>query len=142
MREGPFWISGLTVSALLDRLKLHGLECEGPQPRGETMSQWECKGNSEDAQYEVSIVGQDSERVRLVEARVSTASGVPSRDSAAEFMAFVVSIPYGESDLLQAQQWAREKVGSGGKTELGNTNLEMTSEEQTYVLRIVASEPG
>jgi hypothetical protein len=43
MCEEPFWISGLTVSALLDHLKLHGLECEGSRPRGETMSQWECK---------------------------------------------------------------------------------------------------
>lgn len=143
MREEPFWISGLTVSALLDRLKLYGLECEGPHPRGETMSRWECEGGlgSESTRYEVVIVGQDAEHIRLVEAKVSSRNGVPPRDDAAEFMAFVASIPHGESELLQAQQWAREKTASGGKMGLSNVNLEMITEEQTYVLRMVASEP-
>ncbi len=143
MYEQPYWIAGLTVPEVLDRLQERGLSCEGPTPRGETMSTWECEGSSDEnnASYQVSIVGRDAEHVRSITARVGSEGGVPPKALATDFLAFVASLPYEEAQLAQALQWVRESASSGGKLSLGNANLEFLSEEDTRVLRIVSSEP-
>jgi hypothetical protein len=144
MYEQPYWIAGLSAPEVLDRLKERGLSCRGPTPRGETMSAWECKGSSResDASYEVSIIGRDAERVRSVTARVRSERGMPPEEVATGFLAFVASLPYEGAQSAQAQQWVRDSAGSGGKLSLGNANLELLSEEEARVLRIVSSEPG
>lgn len=141
MYEQPYWIADLTTIEVLDRLQERDLSCEEPAPRGETMSIWECKGSSEGHSYEVSIVGRDDERLRSVTARVGSDGGEPPEEVATDFLAFVASLPYEGSQATQAQQWVRESAGSGGKLNLGNTNLELLSEERSRVLRIVSSEP-
>lgn len=143
MYEEPYWISGLAVPKIIDGLQECDLFCEGPTPRGETMSAWECKGSAEEheASYEVSIVGRDAEHVRTVTAKVGSRGEMPSEEVATDFLAFVASLPYEGGQSAQAQQWVRESAGSGGKLSLGNANLELSSEEKARVLRIVSSEP-
>lgn len=125
MYEQPYWIAGLTVGEVLDRLKERGLSCEGPAPRGETMSAWECKGSSAETEvgYEVSIVGRDAERVRSVTAKVRSEGRVPPEEVATDFLAFVASLPYEGARSARVQQWVRESASSGGKLSLGDANL-------------------
>ena len=68
MYEIPYWISGMTVPEIISHLADHNLDCEGPYPRGETMSQWECRppSNADGVEREVTIVGQNPEQIRLV----------------------------------------------------------------------------
>lgn len=140
MYEEPYWIEELATSETLDCLKEWGLSCEGPIQRGETMSAWECRGSSEQrgADYEVSIVGRD-ESLRLISARVESEDGMPPEEVATGFLEFVASLPYEGAQRAQAQQWARENVGSGGKLELGSANLELLNEATARVLRIVST---
>jgi hypothetical protein len=101
MYEVPYWIAGLAVPDIVSHLADHGLDCEGPRPRGETMSSWECRPPSKagGVEREVSIVGQDRERIRSVTARVSgDDSGMPPEEAAADFLGFVATLPYEGAD--------------------------------------------
>lgn len=143
MYEQPYWIAGLTVLEVPDRLKERYLSCEGLTPRGETMNVWECEGSpgENDAGYEVSIVGQGAECARTVTAKVGGEGGVLLEEVAMDFLTFVASLPYEGAQLARAQQSVRESASSGGKLSLSNANLELLSEEEARVLRIVSSKP-
>ncbi len=140
MYEIPYWIAGLTVSDIASHLAERGLSCEGPTPRGETMSSWECRASSdaEGIEREVSIVGQDPERVRSITATVSGDGRMPPEEAAADFLGFVAVLPYEGADPAQAKQWVKENVTSGGKLAIGSANFELYGEERARVLRIVA----
>lgn len=140
MYEQPYWIEGLKTSEMLARLAERGLSCEGPIQRGETMSDWECEGYSEEdgVRYRASVVGRD-EDVRLVAASVEGEAGPPPDEAAMDFLAFVASIPYERTQRAQARQWVRENTSSGGKLELGSANLELSKEENAHVLRMVST---
>jgi hypothetical protein len=146
MYEQPYWIEGVKTSEVLARLAERGLSCEGPIQRGETMSEWECEGYSEEdgVRYRASVVGRGG-LVRLVAASVEGEAGPPD-EAAVDFLAFVTSIPYEGTQRAQARQWVRENTSSGGKLELGSANLELSKKENAHVLRIVStrrySEPG
>jgi hypothetical protein len=142
MYEVPYWIAGLAVPDIVSHLADHGLDCEGPRPRGETMSSWECRPPSKagGVEREVPIVGQDRERIRSVTARVSgDDSGMPPEEAAADFLGFVATLPYEGADPARAGQWVRENVTSGGKLTIGTANFELYSEERARILRIIAA---
>jgi len=141
MYEMPYWISGLSMPKILSHLADHGLECEGPYPLGETMNSWECRPPSAagEDRREVSIVGQDSEHIRLVTARISRDDEMPAEEAAADFLGFVAALPYEEANPGEARQWVSENVTSGGKLTIGTASFELYGKERAQVLRVVAS---
>ncbi len=141
MYEVPDWIDGLTVSDVASHLAQHGLNCEGPSPRGETMRSWECKAPSdaEGIEREVSIIGQDPDRIRLVTATVSRDDEAPPEEAAADFLGYVASLSYEGANPAQARRWVAENVTSGGKLPMGAAIFELYSEKRAWVLRIVAA---
>jgi hypothetical protein len=140
MYEIPYWISGMTVPEIISHLADHNLDCEGPYPRGETMSQWECRppSNADGVEREVTIVGQNPEQIRLVVATISGDGEMPPEEEAADFLGSVAALPYEEADPGQARQWTRENMASGGKLTIGSAKFELYGEEVMRVLRIVA----
>ncbi len=145
MYEIPYWIAGLTVPDIASYLSERGLSCEGPTPRGETMSSWECRASSQsgNVEREISIVGQDPERVRSVTATVYGDGRMPPEEAVADFLGFVAALPYEGAEPAQAKHWVKEHVTSGGKLAIGSANFELYGEEQARVLRIIAvGEPG
>jgi len=141
MYEMPYWISGLTIPEISSHLADHGLECEGPYPRGETMSSWDCRPPSAagSLEREVAIVGQSPERIRTVTARLSDQNEMPPEEAAVDFLGFVATLPYEGADPGQARQWVEENVASGGKLTIGTASFELYDEEKARVLRIVAA---
>ncbi len=141
MYEVPYWISGLSIPEISSHLADHGLECEGPYPHGETMSSWECRPPSAagGVEREVSIVGQDAERIRLVTARISSDNEMPSEEAAADFLGSVAALPYEEANPGEARQWVNENVTSGGKLTIGTASIELYGEERARILRLVAA---
>lgn len=142
MYEEPYWIAGLTVPDIVSHLSQRGFSCERPTPRGETMSSWECKAplNAEGVRREISIVGRDPERIRSVTATVSGEGGIPPEEVAADFLGFVVTLPYDGAEPARARQWVVENATSGGNLVIGSANLELLREERARVLRIVSTE--
>ncbi|MGF1471234.1 MAG: hypothetical protein ACFB50_05750 [Rubrobacteraceae bacterium] len=131
-------ISGLGVMNVLGYLKYgpggDAFVCSGPSPgRGDT-TVWRCgsaPGNGP-LLYEVQVTGDGPLSIFSVEATIYDAT----QEAAAEFLGYVGSLAFAETDPVNVRAWVEGNVASGGQLTASGAELTLygTNEVRTLVV--------
>ena len=113
-------LADITSGFVTSQMEGQGMTCEGPT-RQATRVAWRCTGSEGLATHVVEMLGQSPTRVEYVTGTILQGTA----GQAAQFLAFVASLPYDGADPAATQAWVRENAGLDTERVVGGVKIRL-----------------
>ncbi|MFA6335957.1 MAG: hypothetical protein WCX48_10505 [Bacteroidales bacterium] len=89
------------------------------------VSTWTCKLSNLESEFIVVATGKDPDNIVNVQGTVLNYSDKNTSEIAKDFLGFIASLPYENSQPEVARDWVLNNIEKGGSTSIGNVKFEI-----------------
>jgi len=138
--SAPTQIAGLAAADVTINLKDKGFKCTGPTIN--KFATWECDfmPDSGAFEYHVEVMGRTPTNIFSVDCTVLNFSTLSTEEIAGEFLGYMATLPYKDSDPTTARQWVDDHLVDGGKMTIGTAQFYLYGSGANRILEMTA--PG
>ncbi len=130
-------IPGVSAVDIYGNLNNIGFSCSGPNVGSNNgLASWECKEETSEYMYLVEILGEGPSEILTVQATALNYSGKSTDIVAKDFLGYIASIPYDNSDQVYAKNWVMENIAQNTNKVINGVRFTITGNERSRVLTI------
>lgn len=121
----PKYIKGIVAANFYDPLESKGFTVD-KQYGGDAFFV-NCTRNTSESMEVLRVAGDGPSQIIEVKATYTSLSGDNPNKQAAQFLGFISSAPYDNSNPEQARKWVEDNIAKNAKTEIGGVSFEIAA---------------